>query len=110
MIVGGRRAGPQGPYRAWIACRTRSIGSVLAPEDFGRSLPKGSIGARYRLRPHGVSLVLHHAAAFAQAGVPVGMIFVRNENGSHNPAEHMEIDDFLDGTALMTAWLQKELT
>ena len=57
-----------------------------------------------------VSPASHDAAAFAQAGVPVGMIFVRNENGSHNPAEHMEIDDFLDGTAVMTAWLQKELT
>jgi hypothetical protein len=39
-------------------------------------------------------------------GIPVGMIFVRNENGSHNPAEHMEIDDSLGGTAVMTAWLQ----
>ena len=35
------------------------------------------------------------------------MIFVRNENGSHNPREAMAIDDFLDGTAVMTAWLQR---
>ncbi|WP_446909801.1 M20/M25/M40 family metallo-hydrolase, partial [Klebsiella pneumoniae] len=27
----------------------------------------------------------HDAAVFAQAGVPTGMIFVRNANGSHNP-------------------------
>ena len=27
------------------------------------------------------------------------MIFVRNENGSHNPHEKMTIEDFLDGTA-----------
>src|SRR6201994_4040613 len=27
----------------------------------------------------------HDAAAFAAAGVPMGMLFVRNENGSHNP-------------------------
>ena len=27
----------------------------------------------------------HDAAAFAAAGVPMGMVFVRNENGSHNP-------------------------
>ncbi|RVA22063.1 M20/M25/M40 family metallo-hydrolase [Mesorhizobium sp. M7D.F.Ca.US.004.03.1.1] len=47
----------------------------------------------------------HDAAAFAQAGVPIGMIFIRNENGSHNPDEHMEISDFLQGTAVLTWWL-----
>jgi N-carbamoyl-L-amino-acid hydrolase len=47
----------------------------------------------------------HDAAAFAERGVPVGMIFVRNENGSHNPREAMEMDDFLDGVAVMTQWL-----
>ena len=29
------------------------------------------------------------------------MIFVRNENGSHNPDEAMEMDDFLRGTELL---------
>jgi N-carbamoyl-L-amino-acid hydrolase len=47
----------------------------------------------------------HDAAAFAAAGVPSGMIFVRNENGSHNPNEAMAIDDFLDGLAIMVRWL-----
>jgi N-carbamoyl-L-amino-acid hydrolase len=47
----------------------------------------------------------HDAAAFAAAGVKMGMIFVRNENGSHNPAESMQIDDFLDGTAILLQWL-----
>ncbi|MEE9414175.1 MAG: Zn-dependent hydrolase, partial [Acidimicrobiales bacterium] len=28
----------------------------------------------------------HDAAALAEVGIPVGMIFVRNENGSHNPS------------------------
>ncbi|MGD9922902.1 MAG: Zn-dependent hydrolase [Pseudorhodoplanes sp.] len=57
-----------------------------------------------------VSPASHDAAAFAQAGVPIGMIFVRNENGSHNPQEHMEITDLLDGTAVMAEWLRKELS
>ena len=35
---------------------------------------------------------------------------IRNENGSHNPYEAMEIDDFLDGAAVMTHWLMTELT
>ena len=47
----------------------------------------------------------HDAAAFAAAGVPMGMIFVRNENGSHNPREAMTTDDFLAGTALLTQYL-----
>jgi N-carbamoyl-L-amino-acid hydrolase len=36
----------------------------------------------------------HDAATFAKMGVPTGMIFVRNENGSHNPDETMSLDDF----------------
>ncbi len=51
----------------------------------------------------------HDAAAFAAAGVPMGMVFVRNENGSHNPREAMTIDDFLAGAAVMTAWLANTL-
>ena len=47
----------------------------------------------------------HDAAAFAAAGVPMGMIFIRNENGSHNPREAMTLDDFLAGTAILTHWL-----
>jgi beta-ureidopropionase / N-carbamoyl-L-amino-acid hydrolase len=46
----------------------------------------------------------HDAAAFGAAGIPMGMVFVRNENGSHNPDESMDIDDFLDGTAVLIQW------
>ena len=37
----------------------------------------------------------HDAAVFANHGVPSAMIFIRNENGSHNPHEAMDMDDFL---------------
>jgi N-carbamoyl-L-amino-acid hydrolase len=47
----------------------------------------------------------HDAAAFAAAGVPAAMIFVRNENGSHNPDEAMKIDDFLHACGVLTAWI-----
>jgi len=50
----------------------------------------------------------HDAAAFAEAGVPTAMIFVRNANGSHNPDEAMTIDDFLQATAIMTKWIADE--
>ncbi len=51
----------------------------------------------------------HDAAAFAAAGVPMGMVFVRNANGSHNPYEAMTIDDFLAGTSVMAWWLATTL-
>ncbi|MEG0675884.1 MAG: hydantoinase/carbamoylase family amidase [Comamonas sp.] len=44
----------------------------------------------------------HDAAVFANAGVPSAMVFIRNENGSHNPFEAMDIDDFLMGVDLLT--------
>jgi N-carbamoyl-L-amino-acid hydrolase len=37
----------------------------------------------------------HDAAVFANAGVPSAMLFVRNDHGSHNPHEAMEIADFM---------------
>ena len=43
----------------------------------------------------------HDAAVFAQAGIPSAMIFIRNENGSHNPREDMRIADFMLGVAVM---------
>lgn len=47
----------------------------------------------------------HDAAAFAAAGVPVAMLFVRNEHGSHNPKEAMEIDDFMAAATVLALWV-----
>jgi len=43
----------------------------------------------------------HDAATFANLGVPTGMLFLRNENGSHNPDEYMSLSDFSDGAKLL---------
>jgi N-carbamoyl-L-amino-acid hydrolase len=43
----------------------------------------------------------HDAAVFANAGVPCGMLFIRNDHGSHNPREAMELDDFLLGVDVL---------
>jgi N-carbamoyl-L-amino-acid hydrolase len=51
----------------------------------------------------------HDTATFTVAGVPSAMLFVRNENGSHNPYEAMEIDDFLEASAVMTGWLIEQV-
>jgi len=46
----------------------------------------------------------HDAVAFAQAGVPAGMLFVRNQNGSHNPKEAMRMEDFAKACAVAQRW------
>ncbi len=43
----------------------------------------------------------HDASLFANAGVPTGMIFVRNRNGSHNPEEEMDMEDFIRGISVL---------
>jgi len=47
----------------------------------------------------------HDAAVFAKVGVPSAMIFVRNENGSHNPHEAMALEDFAVGARALLALL-----
>jgi len=45
----------------------------------------------------------HDCAVFANSGIRSAMIFVRNDHGSHNPDEHMEISDFGQAMRLMMA-------
>jgi N-carbamoyl-L-amino-acid hydrolase len=52
----------------------------------------------------------HDSAAFAESGVPIAMLFVRNEHGSHNPMEAMEIDDFLAACTVLADWVAAEVT
>jgi N-carbamoyl-L-amino-acid hydrolase len=49
----------------------------------------------------------HDAAVFANAGIPSAMIFVRNDHGSHNSKEAMDIGDFLAGVAVMRTAMQE---
>ncbi|MBG0777147.1 MAG: Zn-dependent hydrolase [Desulfovibrionaceae bacterium] len=49
----------------------------------------------------------HDAAVFANQGIPSGMLFVRNEHGSHNPDEAMDLDDFLAGVAVLDRTLSE---
>jgi N-carbamoyl-L-amino-acid hydrolase len=45
----------------------------------------------------------HDAAVFGNRGIPTAMIFIRNEHGSHNPDETMEMADFAQGLKLLVA-------
>ncbi|MGO4170823.1 Zn-dependent hydrolase [Bosea sp. TAF32] len=51
----------------------------------------------------------HDSAAFAAAGVPIAMLFVRNEHGSHNPQETMAIEDFLAACTILADWVVQEV-
>ena len=56
------------------------------------------LGIGYREMASGAG---HDTAVFADAGVPAALIFVRNQNGSHNPDEAMRIEDFALGAELI---------
>jgi N-carbamoyl-L-amino-acid hydrolase len=64
--------------------------------DTGEPIP----GASHKLvrLPSGAG---HDAAVFQERGIPTGMIFTRNEHGSHNPNESMRMDDFMMATELL---------
>jgi N-carbamoyl-L-amino-acid hydrolase len=83
-------------------------GSRAAPMDAGvqAGLVRAaqSLGIPHKAMPSGAG---HDAAAFAMAGIPAGMLFVRNQNGSHNPKEAMRMDDFARACAVVTRWAQE---
>ena len=70
-------------------------------------------GLRARLRrlavAHGIPAMElpsgggHDCATFANQGVPSAMVFIRNDKGSHNPDEAMEIADMAQALRLVAA-------
>ncbi len=60
---------------------------------------KSAAGGSAPLVPCGAG---HDAAVFAAIGVPTGMLFIRNANGSHNPREHMAMEDFAATAAVLS--------
>ena len=49
----------------------------------------------------------HDCAVFSREGIPCAMIFVRNDHGSHNPDEAMEIADFGEACRLLFGLLDR---
>ena len=77
--------------------------ALMAPEIIaGLKHAMSALGMDPMAMPSGGG---HDAAVFANAGVPSGMVFVRNRNGSHNPDEAMEIDDLVAGARIMLQYL-----
>lgn len=58
-----------------------------------------SVGIDCEIMPSGAG---HDTAVFANNGVPATMFFVRNENGSHNPHEAMDLPDFFAGAEVLS--------
>ena len=44
----------------------------------------------------------HDTAMFARAGIPSAVILVRNANGSHNPDEALEVENFAAGVRVLS--------
>lgn len=93
FVLGPRTASEPGPMDAGL--QRLLLDSARAMAIPARSIPSGAG---------------HDAANFALQGVPTAMIFVRNEHGSHNPAEHMEMADFAQCTRLLAAALAGDAT
>jgi beta-ureidopropionase / N-carbamoyl-L-amino-acid hydrolase len=49
----------------------------------------------------------HDCATFSWQGVSAGMLFIRNQNGSHNPDEAMEIADFEQALLVLNETLRR---
>jgi N-carbamoyl-L-amino-acid hydrolase len=85
--------------------------AAVGPVD--QAIFAGLTGSAQRLGIRAMPLgspASHDSAAFAAAGVPTAMLFIRNENGSHNPDERMDIDDFLDACTVMADWVAGNAT
>lgn len=48
----------------------------------------------------------HDCATFSWQGVSAGMLFIRNQNGSHNPDEAMDLADFYKAVQVLTEALR----
>lgn len=69
--------------------------------DVNLTMKLQMIASRYTATPQLPSGAGHDAAVFQEHGIPTGMIFVRNEHGSHNPQEAMTVEDLLVATNVL---------
>ena len=95
-----------------IAAR-RGVTFTCGPETGSRASPMDegirtgllraaeTLGIPHRVMASGGG---HDASAFAEAKIPAGMLFVRNQNGSHNPHEAMRMEDFAQACAVVQRW------
>lgn len=84
---------------------TRTTARV-ARADAAISNELASIAQEHGIRAQDLpSPASHDAAVFRSAGVAMGLLLIRNRNGSHNPDEAMDMDDFMAAAGVLTHWL-----
>lgn len=88
---GPRNAAPVGPCDAALQARLGAAASRMGIA----TMPLGSPAS-------------HDAANFAAAGIPTGLLLIRNANGSHNPHEAMKTADLMAAAATFAEWLRGE--
>lgn len=90
-----------------LGAATRAAPALMPPE-IQSSLASAAVqcGVDHISLPSGGG---HDCATFAEMGVSTGMIFIRNQNGSHNPDEHMDFADFCCAADVLTKWVKNSL-
>ena len=79
------------------------VGSEPTPLDADLRRSLLDAGRALGIPEREFATVGHDASIFARAGIPAAMILVRNDHGSHNPHEAMDIADFGEGTKVLAA-------
>ena len=77
------------------------VGSDPTPIDDGLRGHLHQTAEILDIPAHDMPTVGHDASIFARAGIPSAMVLVRNQHGSHNADEAMEMDDFGLGVQVM---------
>ena len=70
------------------------VGTNPTPLDVVLRSQLGQAARTMGVRFREMATVGHDASVFARAGIPSAMVLVRNENGSHNPEESMDFEDY----------------
>jgi len=91
-------------YRVTFDLGATSDSPPAVMDDRLRAILMGLLDRPFEM-PSGAG---HDAAVFATVGIPTAMIFVRNENGSHNPDEAMTLDDFAVATQALIGLVLQE--
>lgn len=83
--------------------------------EFDEPIPSQPLAIHKKLRKHLVKAAKlakiparelpsgagHDSVIFGNLGIPTAMIFVANQDGSHNPNEKMKIEDFMQGAEVL---------
>ena len=108
----GRFRARMGELAAEIGARRRvafalgdAVGSDPTPLDEGLRAMLGEVAERQAIPARVMATVGHDASIFMRAGIPAAMVLVRNQHGSHNAEERMEMADFGLGVQVLAGGL-----